>query len=266
MKVMYDIIGFNPWNAFSVTTNESHSYAAIAQPTIFGVTDIYFLAGYFGLMDVVVDDIKRLTEHTVCTKKGTKIEADVFIKATGTAPSRKIDKEFGIKEVVGQWVNGDPKRPVALGVKGVQAQNFGSFSVGPGFAPMMKQFAWFIDYPQDWAIIEGLLPKHPADEKFPAYIVPASYATAMGMSFGNAIPILSWQCGEQGAIKSRKQRQAHPLPEYLGQCRYEWESYCKFFRHHNMVDDRPDPPYPYTEEIMHDFLRKVGEDAVRWGA
>merc|ERR1740138_1788043 len=109
-------------------------------------------------MEVVEDDVKRLSRQTLHTKKGTKINCEVFIKAIGTAPSFKVDKQLGIKQCVGFWVNGDPLRPISMGAKGVQAKNFGSFSVGPGFAPLVKQMNWFIDYPEDLLPIRDQLP------------------------------------------------------------------------------------------------------------
>lgn len=259
-KVMYDPVGFDPWSAFSVQTNESRSYAMINSDTIFGVTDIYFLAGYFGLMEVVVDDIKRLNRHTVITKKNSKIYGEVLVKATGTSASHKVDKELGIKEVVGMWVNGDPLRPITLGMKGVQASNFGSFSVGPGYAPWVRQFNWFIDFPDDWQLVKDKLPRHQSDGKWPAYVVHVSYGNPIGMAIGQSIPMLGWLMGEAGALKSRKQKMAHPMPVFLKECEREWEAYTKFFRANGMVDDRPDPPYPYTEQIMNEFLVRCWEE------
>ena len=69
-----------------------------AHRKVFGVTDVYFLAGYFGLMEVVVDEIQRLTYHKASltvpdcvgpgvepglqahTKKGSTIDCEVIIK------------------------------------------------------------------------------------------------------------------------------------------------------------------------------------------
>merc|ERR1719221_1313073 len=96
---MYDLVGFNVWSAHSVQTDAEHSYAFITQPTVFGVTDVYFLAGYYGLMEVVVDEIKRLTHQTAHTKKN--ITCECILKAIGTKPSFKVDKFLGIKELVG---------------------------------------------------------------------------------------------------------------------------------------------------------------------
>merc|ERR1719188_214199 len=106
-QVMYDLVGFDVWTAHSVQTDEKHSFAQITQRTVFGVTDVYFLAGYYGLMEVVVDEIKRLTRQCAHTKKMKKIECEAIIKAIGTSPSFKVDKFLGIKELVGIWINND---------------------------------------------------------------------------------------------------------------------------------------------------------------
>jgi hypothetical protein len=259
-KVIYDLVGFDPWQAYSVQTNENRSYAMIAQSTIFGVTDIYFLAGYYGLMECVVDEVKRLSHMCCTTKRNKKIECECFIKAIGTRPWMHTDKQLGIKEIVGMWVNGDQLRPVSLGMHGDQAQNFGSFSVGPGFAPTVKQMSHFLDNPGDWELVKDKLPRHQATEHEPAYCVGPAYGMPMGMALGSNLPWLAAKTGEMDAIKARKQKIRHPPKEYLAECTREWESYIKFFRHHDMVDDRPDPPYPYTEEIMYDFMKRCGEE------
>jgi hypothetical protein len=258
-KVMYDLVGFDPWSSHGVQTNETRSYALINQHTIFGVTDIYFLAGYYGLMECVVDEIKRVTHMQVTTKKNRKINCECLIKAIGTRPWFATDKQLGIKEVVGMWVNGDQLRPCSLGMHGVQAQNFGSFSVGPGYAPQVIQMSHFIDYPDDWELVKDKLPRHSADEHSPAYVVSPAYGMPMGMALSTALPWLAAKTGEMDAIKAEKQKIRHPVHEYIPQCRHEWESYIKFFRRHGMVDDRPDPPYPYTDEIVYDLLRRCGE-------
>eukprot|EP00971_Amphidinium_carterae_P183478 3641802-Amphidinium_carterae.1 len=41
---MYDLVGFDVWTAHSVQTDAKHSYAQVNSKTVFGVTDVYFLA------------------------------------------------------------------------------------------------------------------------------------------------------------------------------------------------------------------------------
>mmetsp|Transcript_27829 Transcript_27829/g.78788 ORF Transcript_27829/g.78788 Transcript_27829/m.78788 type:complete len:674 (-) Transcript_27829:112-2133(-) len=253
---IYDLVGFDPWSSFAVTTDANRTFANIQSKTIFGVTDVYFLAGYYGLMECVVDEIKRLTEGAAKTKKGKTIECEVIIKATGTAPSFKVDKQLGIKEMLGFWVNGDPLRPVSMGFKGVQAKNFGSFSVGPGFTPQIKQFNWFIDAPWDFEVLRDKLPTNKAG-KWPAFVADVSYGLPVGVVVSMNCPLLAQETGRADGLKPMKQSLSHPLEEYLGECVKEWETYIKYFRKHNMVDERPDPPYPYTLEYMHDIIDKA---------
>merc|ERR1712048_1312232 len=87
MAVIYNLVGFDVWSAYSVTADAKRNNVFINQKTVFGVTDIYFLAGYYGLMEVVVDEIKRLTYMRAQTKKKRTIECEVICKAIGTSPS-----------------------------------------------------------------------------------------------------------------------------------------------------------------------------------
>eukprot|EP00413_Alexandrium_margalefii_P013573 CAMPEP_0204531224 /NCGR_PEP_ID=MMETSP0661-20131031/11049_1 /ASSEMBLY_ACC=CAM_ASM_000606 /TAXON_ID=109239 /ORGANISM="Alexandrium margalefi, Strain AMGDE01CS-322" /LENGTH=631 /DNA_ID=CAMNT_0051537365 /DNA_START=67 /DNA_END=1962 /DNA_ORIENTATION=+ len=257
---MYNLVGFDVWSAHAVHTDAKRSFAQISQKTIFGVTDIYFLAGYYDLMTCIVDEVKRISHQCIHTKKGKKINTEVFIKAIGTKPSFKVDKQLGIKEVVGAWINGDPQRFVQLGAKGVQAKNFGSFSVGPGFAPSVQMCNWFLDYPEDWWAVYDKLPKNKAGE-WPAYVTQATYGLPMGMALSANLPGLAGKMGEADVIKARKQWESHPLEVYHAECIREWESYTAFFKKHNMVDDRPDCPYPYTLETMYELIDKANKVA-----
>mmetsp|Transcript_25571 Transcript_25571/g.80315 ORF Transcript_25571/g.80315 Transcript_25571/m.80315 type:complete len:654 (+) Transcript_25571:42-2003(+) len=254
-KRMYDLVGYDVWSCYSVKSDADKTFAQIEQKTIFGVTDIYFLAGYYGLMEVIETEVKRLSHKTAHLKSGNKIHCECFIKAIGTLPSFKVDKEMGLKELVGYWINGDPMRPIMTGTKGVQAKNFGSFSVGPGFAPLMKILNYFIDYPDDWWLVKDKLPTNKAGV-WPCFVTNAAYGLPCFLALQTTLPILAGQCAEMDAIKARKQNENLPMHVYLGQCRKEWETYIAFFRKHNMVDDRPDPPYPYTEEVIAHLVEK----------
>jgi len=258
---MYDLVGFDVWGCNSVTTDKHRTFAHLQQKTIFGVTDVYFLAGWYGLMEVVEDDVKRLSKGHLHTKKGTKIACDVLIKAIGTAPSFKVDKQLGIKQCVGFWVNGDPLRPISMGAKGVQAKNFGSFSVGPGFAPTVKQFDWFIDFPEDFNLMKDQLPTNKAG-KWPAFVSDASYGLPVGMIIGANVPMLAMQMGEMDGLKSRKQQETHPIEEYLEECMGEWRWYIDHFRKNGMigsdvVPEKEDPPYPFDIPYMKDLIDKA---------
>jgi len=250
---IYNLVGFDVWSAFSVKTDANHTFAHISQKTVFGVTDVYFLAGYYGLMEVLVDEIKRLSPQCAHTKKGKKVPCEVIVKAIGTVPSFKIDKMLGLKELVGFWVNGDCLRPVLCNGMFVEARNFGSFSSGPGFATMVVMINWFMDYPEDFELARAMLPKQKAGER-PAYVPSATHITPAMMSIQQAIPALAAEMNVVDSLKAQKQKQAHPMREYLAQCKAEWETYIREFKKYGMVDDRPEPAYPYTEEMMQSWI------------
>lgn len=258
---MYDLVGWDVWTAYSVKTDASRSFCHISQKTVFGVTDVYFLAGYYGLMEVVVDEIKRLTYQCAHTKKGRKIECEVLIKAVGTLPSFGMDKMLGLKELVGIWCNGDCLRPVGCNGMFVEARNFGSFSSGPGFATMIVMFNWFIDYPSDFEAVQALLPRKKAGEQ-PAYVPSATHLLPT-MTAMNQLPLLAAQMAVSDALKHQKQKKAHPLKVYLAECKAEWEAYINQFKRDGMVDDRPEPPYPYTEDRLHDWIDRTNMEWMR---
>jgi len=227
----------------------------ITQKTVFGVTDIYFLAGYFGLMEVVEDEIHRLTYQCAHTKKGAKIPCEVILKAVGTKPDFATDKMLGLRELVGLWSNGDPRRPVACNGMFVEARNFGSFSSGPAFAGIVVAINYFIDFPDDLDLIRSALPWNKAKER-PAYVPDARHLGATFPQF-STIPALAAEIGKVDPLKATKTQKGLPISLYVEACRREWEGYIKIFRQRGMVDDRPDPPYPYTEEMVHDWIART---------
>jgi len=253
----FDLVGFDAWGAHSVKTNKTRSWAIIDQKTIFGVTDIYFLAGAYGLMDVTVDEVARLSHHCVHTKNlQKKIECEVIIKAIGTVPSFKIQKQLGIKSMLGTWCNGDPLRPVSMMTKGANAQNFGTFSFGPGLSALNLNTNWFFQWPETFESVRDKLPtNNPSD--WPLFVSGPSYYLQFMTPITTRIPSLAIQNLKYGdKHKASKTQRCHPLEEYLGECVAEWKMYCKYFQDNNMVDDRPEPEYPYTEEIVRGFIRR----------
>mmetsp|Transcript_14804 Transcript_14804/g.34893 ORF Transcript_14804/g.34893 Transcript_14804/m.34893 type:complete len:656 (-) Transcript_14804:80-2047(-) len=258
---MYDLVGFDVWTAHSVQTDAKHSFAQINSKTVFGVTDVYFLAGYYGLMEVIVDGVKRLSKGTVHLKGGRKLEVEMIVKACGTNGSYKIDRMLGLKELVGYWVNEDPFMPVSCNGMFVQARNFGSFSSGPGFAGQIPPLLWFLEYPDDFEPLRGNLPRRKPDAR-PGYCPDVDHLMPTGMAIGRFGPgALQLEMHEMNMLKARSQQRTHPLPTFLAECKAEWDNYIKYFRENKMVDDRPDPPYPYTLPKMEAFMERCAEAA-----
>lgn len=257
MQKMYDLVGFDCWSAHCVKTDDKRSFAHVSQKTAFGVTDVYFLAGYYGLMEVLVDEIKRLTTNGAQTKKGKKIKCEVILKAVGVMPDPAIDKMLGLKELVGLWVNGDPLRSVCCNGMFVEAQNFGSFASGPPFAQLARVTRWFVDYPTDFETIRGTLPKLTGSPEKPAYVPTATHMLPTFSCF-NLIPMLAAEMAVYGALKHTKQMARHPPKQYIAECRAEWEAYIRQWKKDGMIDDsKPEPPYPYTETMVQGWIDRT---------
>lgn len=251
---MYKLADFDVWSAHSVKTDAKRSFAHISQKTVFGVTDIYFLAAYYGIMEIVVDEIKRLTPGVAHTKKGKKIPCDVIVKAVGTVPCFSIDKMLGLKALHGLWVNGDPLRPCVCNAMYVEARNFSSFSSGPAYASMAPAINWFVDYPEDWNAVKDMMPVNKPGER-PGYVPSASHMTPTFHQF-NSVPALANHLSIFDGLKARKQGEAHPVEEYIADCKREWEGYIRAFKKFGMIDDRPEPAYPYTGEMVRGWIQR----------
>merc|ERR1712154_210772 len=186
--MMYDLVGFDVWSAHSVKTDANRSFAHLSQRTVFGVTDVYFLAGYYGLMDVIVDEIKRITPGCAHTKKGKKIKCEVIIKAVGTVPSFKMDKTLGLKELHGLWVNSDPLRSVVVNAMYVEARNFGSFSSEPYYGSCVPMVCYFVDYPGDYEVLKNALPVNKPGER-PGHVPIGTHINILFMTVGVLCPM-----------------------------------------------------------------------------
>ena len=64
--------GYDCWEMHSVSGSRDHGTASIAQKTRFGIGDVYFLAAAYGLMEVLVDEVKRCGERTVHLESGRR--------------------------------------------------------------------------------------------------------------------------------------------------------------------------------------------------
>lgn len=122
----------------SVSCNASRTTASIAQRTRFGIGDVYFLAAAYGLMEVVVDNIKRCSAKTVHLESGRKLNADVILKCIGMTPDVTVDKVVKAKFMRGLWINGDPRRVSCADADGIYAANFSATTIGPGDQRVQK--------------------------------------------------------------------------------------------------------------------------------
>jgi len=257
---MYDMIGLDPWSYYSVHANEKRTTCQITQKARFGIGDIYFLTIYMGKVEVVLDAIgvKRLTRHEVHLHSGRKLQCQAILKLLGLVGEMDIDRLLKIKEMVGFWVNADPRRYLVAEPISVMCSQMGGTSFSPGAYSWSLHGLYFLDYPWDFdggAGASGMLPKHAVDvsddsSPRPAYVVDARHGTTTGMTVGMYTPGLAQYEASAGFIKAVRHRLCHPIRKFLAQAKEDWDYYAKKMLAEGFGVNKPYPEYPYTQEVV----------------
>lgn len=257
-QVMYGLTGFDVWKHPAVSTNAERSHAVVTQSTTFGVTDIYFLAQYYGVCEIVEDEIATLSHRCAHLKSGNTIDCGVILKCLGSHGDPDFDDLIGLKQLVGFWANGDPLLPLLCVSKGIQARNFAGFSLGPAYAGQIIVNHWFIDYPETFSMVRDSLPKkkRAAGEEC-AYITSGGHNLATMMLLMGGIPWLAAQVSAVDRIKAMKTQAAHPQEEFLAECVSEWDTYIDMMKENGQIPaDAKRVPYPYSPEVVEELLSK----------
>lgn len=258
MEPMYALTPWDPWNYHSVTANEKRTRLVIAQKARFGIGDTYFLAIAMGLLEVLEDDIKRLSPGQVHLKSGRRLEVSALFKLFGFNGAWEVDRLLGVKEMEGFWANGDFRRFLFAEAIGVNANNFSGTSFSPamrGFAESAAHFFW---YPKDFQQVKesGMLPKHKAepDQDRPAYVIDARHGTTTGVLCNAMVVALAEAQAGLGYLKHRKQWECHPIEKFVSECSAEWDEYARTWKAAGAPG--PIPEYPYTENLVQSFLQQ----------
>jgi len=256
MKPMYDLIPDDPWAYYGVVANKDQTQCTIRQKSRFGIGDMYFLAHYYGRVQLVVGAIKRLAPREVVMESGDRLHADHLIKVLGFKPDEQVDSLMGVQTMFGHFVNRDWRRWIFSESPGVDAGKFGGTSLSPGAIQMVETYSWFVNFPKDAATLldSGLLPSKKADKEkgSPAYIWDTRQSSGIGMVLSSGVvPGLAELGMGYGILKRERMLQAHPLEQFIDEAAEEWYKYCDLLR--DAGDSRPIPKYPYT----HDFVREL---------
>jgi hypothetical protein len=259
LSIAYKHIDFDPWTMHSVHSNKDRTHATIISKTRFGIGDVYFLGAAYGILEIKVGVIKRLTYQTIHCEDGSKIECHALLKCTGCTGDWRVDKLMKIKEMRGPFINGDVRRVCTGEADGINAAQFTTTTAGPGMYGMIKMVLHFWDVPNDWYRmmdwnILDQLPVHKAgepDEEFPAYFYTAMHATSAGMMLGSSSPLLQTKSANDDWYKNFIQTYCCPTERILAEARGDWERYEKHFRDTGMVPaDAPYVPYLYDMDEM----------------
>eukprot|EP00913_Durusdinium_trenchii_P019998 g18797.t1 len=242
--------------------NADRSSAILTQTTTFGVTDIYFLACYYKVCEVINGEVEKLAQGKVVLKDGKEIDCNVVMtpgKCLGSTGATDFDDIIGFKFYQGWWVNGDPLLPVVAPAKGVQAKNFGGFSLAPGYAGQIITNRYFIDFPQKFLGVRDWLPKTTRDEHYECnYIYKGSHVLATTVILQGQFPDLTAEMGEADKLKAEKHMKAHPLEKHLAECLAEWKMYIKMLKDHGQIPaDAEEVEYPYTKENIEEISERA---------
>jgi len=260
MKPMYDLVGFDVWKYYAVQGSENKFACYIQQKARFGIGDVYFCAISWGKLEVIEDPlgIKRLGHHALHCGSGRKIDVQCILKLLGFVGDPEHDRLMKIKELVGFWVNEDPRKYLVAEPVSVMATAFGGTSFSPGAISWAESGMHFMHFPQDFyskIMPTNMLPRHKADESDegtyrPAYVVDARHGTQTMVFVGAVIPFLQERGGVHSKIKVERMWTLHPVDRFIQYCKEDWDHYCKKFT----AEGLSGPEYPYTTEQAHKYL------------
>jgi len=258
-QMMYEKLGVDVWAHPVVNANADRTSAILTQTTTFGVTDIYFLACYYKVCEIVNGEIEKLAKGKAVLKDGKEIECNVIMKCLGSTGATDFDDIIGFKFYQGWWVNGDPLLPVVTPAKGVQAKNFAGFSLAPGYAGQIVTNRYILDDPTKFLGVRDWLPKTTRDEHYECnYIYKGSHILATMVILQGQFPDLTAELGEADKLKAQKHLKAHPLEKHLDECLAEWKMYIKMMKDHGQIPaDAEEVEYPYTKENIEEILGRA---------
>lgn len=276
LQIAYKHCNYDPWDMHSVSANSKRTHATLNAKTRFGIGDIYFLACAYGVLEIVVDNIKRCTGSTVHLESGAKLE-DIsnILKCTGMLPDWTVDKVTKMKHLFGFWINGDPRRFICADPDGLQASNLGTTTVGPGAYGLGQTMKHFWDCPNDWARLEAdghlaTVPTHKQGEpnpETPAYFIDARHANGTGITIAGVSPLLAEKQAKNDMYKNWIVNYCSPADKFIAAATKEWNDYEDMFREKGMIaKDTPRIPYLYSVEwVQQQDERHTREMMAKYG-
>mmetsp|Transcript_62203 Transcript_62203/g.172214 ORF Transcript_62203/g.172214 Transcript_62203/m.172214 type:complete len:346 (+) Transcript_62203:2-1039(+) len=260
---MYELCGMgDPWKYSAVHASADRQNVSIIQNSRFGIGDVTFLAVACGKLEYVEDTLKRCTPHTLHLTSGRKLEnVKVILKSLGLLGDYEVDRFHKMKQMVGQYCDGDWRRVLMIDATGMNAANFTTFSTGINTKGFVFTHKFLHDHPKEYyrMVGEGYLQQLPVNkareqEDKPAYVVDVKFSMSAGIIMEAMCPQCAAQNASDPAYKYRMYHSAHPLGEYLEACRAEWDQYQAEWKERGCAAEYV--PYPYTREMVEGYFRE----------
>jgi len=260
MEPAYELIGFDPWSYYSMQVNSTRTALTIHQKSRFGIGDVYFLAISMGKCEVVVDQVKRLSNQRIHLESGRQIEVQAILKVFGFTGDWEVDRLMKVKSMTGLWADTDNRRYIASEFPGVFANNFASTSLSPAAISWVESAAHVMTFPKDWKRVldSQMMPVNKPDPSIdrPGYVLEARAGMTVGFVLLAVCPRLGESGLKQAAMKKQKQLECHPLERFIEECANEWAEYGRIWKSED-PSLKDAPPYPYTVQFVRDLLEEA---------
>jgi len=262
MRPMYDLAGWDPWSNNAVHAGPDRKTAHIKQSARPGIGDFFFLATFYGWVEVIQSEVKRLSHRTVHLLCGRVLDdIDHFIKVVGFTADYTVDRLHQVDEYIAFWPHGDWQRHVWCEMGAVDASHFGGTSLSPGANSLCFQAAHYLLCPHDARALlgSGTLPKNKArlDARgvlLPAYVWDPRLGAMASISFALGCRAIREFDMETSPLKRGKMFELADPERFVEECAKDWNHYCKIFK--DRGDCRDAPPYPYALEFTLRILRE----------
>uniref|UniRef100_A0A7S1RW91 Uncharacterized protein n=1 Tax=Alexandrium catenella TaxID=2925 RepID=A0A7S1RW91_ALECA len=268
MEPAYKLYGTDPWSYFSVTSTADRSHASIKQYTRWGIGDIYFLGVFYGKVETVEGQVKRLKKRTAVITNGRVLDnLDHVIKCLGFDSDFGVDRIMKAKCAIGFWPDGDYRRWVCSDQSAIDASRFGGTAIAPYAAACTWWPQHFYKYPADAQRIlaMGLFAENKPKPELgsAAYHYDPRNAATVQVTYSSVIPDIAAFSAHNDGFKKGSMWCIAPVDRFLHECIKDWFRYCDKFK--EFGDDRPPPPYPYDLQYMYDLLKSEQEDGFLMG-
>lgn len=263
MTPMYKLMGWDQWSWYSVTANSDRTIATIKQYTRWGISDLLFLAVYWGKAEIFEAEIKRFKYRTAVLNNGKVIEnVDHIMKVIGFDGDWGVDRLMQSKHHVGMWPNGDWRRWVLSDNSAIDASRFNAMSIAPGASSWCRQTGWYFAHPDNAiaCLNSGIVPKNYADTErgSPCYHYEPRVHVTVWMTLGVFSQEIAAFNATNDPFKKQSMHVYLPIDKYILACKEDWDHYCLMFKEQGW--DKPWPEYPYKPEFIKECVRMEEEE------
>lgn len=228
-------------------TGREPAETGLSQTTLTPVSDVYFLAQFFGKLHIVHSEILDFEPRHIRTSAGENHEAHVFLKCLGFMPNDSIDRVLSLKSLNGIWVNRDHR--IIVYREGLHALGAQSLDSTTAFGLLLRILAMAINFlyaPSEFYALVDDLPHDTTSTSFGNFFlgqtmqVVAARVTAVKEQFESII-----------SLKRTETIKNHPLEMFLNECQEDWRRYCELFAAGKSIAW---PVFPYTPTTVESYL------------